>query len=1257
LVAQQTYKPTYDNFNPVSPAAYQFTKYSEHPVNEYTGIPEISVPIFNITEGEVNIPLKASYHAGGIRVSEEASWVGLGWDLSIGSITQTINDKDDYGQYAQGPYPKVLPDYFKNGFIGVLPLRYAYDNCFRPNGPGWTPTLAINTPDRAYGFMKATDHYFPLNGDYNQRRSYFFEYDEYDSEPDIFKASFLGHNLTFIRKFENQNDIINVLNKRGYKVIRNTTISPFGWDVLTPDGTKYSFAEMVESEVKSNTTDYNGITGSGSYQISGRTWMLTKITTRNKREIVIEYNKYGPFEQLPQLSQKLHHAGVISSNTLQPGNAAFTVNNLSSTMACSGICYSNTYTRIKEASIYISRIIFPNGEINFSLSDRLDMAGGKKLDKISINYKNENEIKELISEIEFNYDYYDASAVMSNGYTSGNGNYSGFENYNKYRLKLLNIKVNKTQVYSFSYNSNQLPKKNAFAQDYWGFYNGNPNNTSISPNPSRLGISGIGSNGDNHSPRLEYSKAGILEKIYYPTGGYSEFDYEMHVFKTFSNTNTPDYNGSISNTTSGYGLRIFEIRNYSNGAEQGSVRYTYEGGKNIQERVYFRRFSFKNVGSGGGFVICGTTNGFGQQFNTWNNFWEVSSASYYSSTPLGSINGVGYDKVIKKELDKSDNLANGYTETYFHNYYDITANSIGFGVEGNISLPTRKDHTKPTNGSIKEIKVFNSNNEILKRDTFSYTNLNSDIYYGVKVSFLGYLMGRVGTYYCGSDFNCVWDAIPQHLLGYYPIYDFDTKMYQKESYEYNGSISNYSRESYNYNSLGVLSGSGVFDGQHQFSYNYKRTADMVDPVATFMYSNNYLNDIWEYKAIKYVNNLYPPKDLDKYEVSYLKNGDVPLESTIKIFPKNLPLNSLPKQITYDLYNQNNHNLLEYTDNDNKSALIWGYNGKYVIAKVSNASSSDIAYSSFETNEKGNWVYNAASVLEQNAPIGKKVTILNVDGISKSGLNSAKDYIIRYWVKNSSAPLAVTGGLNRDGFPKLLKSNNAWSLYEHTIYGASGIQIQGAGKLIDDLKLFPANGLMTNYTYLPLVGLVSQTDATENTIYYEYDPSLRLKIIKDQNGNIVKQFCYNYAGQTINCNVQTFTNTQAYSGQFQKTGCTTGFVGSTVTYTVPIGTVTSIVSAADANILAQAKVNAEGQAYANANGTCTPSSSCTPSICQAQGQAYKCVAGVCEQGFQIFTGVEIMVNGVPHCEYYYEWSDLSRSYYSLPSGGSSCLMSF
>ena len=106
-----------------------------------------------------------------------------------------------------------------------------------------------------------------------------------------------------------------------------------------------------------------------------------------------------------------------------------------------------------------------------------------------------------------------------------------------------------------------------------------------------------------------------------------------------------------------------------------------------------------------------------------------------------------------------------------------------------------------------------------------------------------------------------------------------------------------------------------------------------------------------------------------------------------------------------------------------------------------------------------------------------------------------------------------------------------------------------------------------------------------------------------------------------------------------------------------GSVTSFVSPEDANAKAQSKLLSDGQNYANANGTCPPSSSCTPSICQAQGLAYKCVAGVCEQGFQIFTGVEIMVNGVPHCEYYYEWSDLSRSYYSLPSGGSSCLMSF
>ncbi len=133
---------------------------------------------------------------------------------------------------------------------------------------------------------------------------------------------------------------------------------------------------------------------------------------------------------------------------------------------------------------------------------------------------------------------------------------------------------------------------------------------------------------------------------------------------------------------------------------------------------------------------------------------------------------------------------------------------------------------------------------------------------------------------------------------------------------------------------------------------------------------------------------------------------------------------------------------------------------------------------------------------------------------------------------------------------------------------------------------PSGAKSITYTFEPQIGVTSQTSKNILTTFYEYDPFNRLMHLKDHQGNIVKKYCYNYAGLPINCYDVTFTNNQAYSGQFQKTICAQGYTGSTVTYTVPVGSVTSFSSIADANTLAQAKVNQDGPGYANANGTCT-----------------------------------------------------------------------
>lgn len=133
----QSYKSNIDNLNPVSPTAYQFLKYDQMPVSEYTGIPDISIPLYEISEDDIKVPLGLSYHTVGIRVNQDASWVGLGWDLQVGSIVQTINDEDDFGydSTAQREYRKMLPDFHGSPIPSEFPMRYQYPGT--SNGAGW----------------------------------------------------------------------------------------------------------------------------------------------------------------------------------------------------------------------------------------------------------------------------------------------------------------------------------------------------------------------------------------------------------------------------------------------------------------------------------------------------------------------------------------------------------------------------------------------------------------------------------------------------------------------------------------------------------------------------------------------------------------------------------------------------------------------------------------------------------------------------------------------------------------------------------------------------------------------------------------------------------------------------------------------------------------------------------------------------------------------------------------------------------------
>lgn len=104
---------TFPTVTPKSPEASAFQKYGENEINEYTGNPAISIPLYTLSYKGIEVPLSLTYDGGGIQVSQEASWVGLGWSLNVGGcinyVCQGGNDQwlGRYGSW-KNDYYRIL---------------------------------------------------------------------------------------------------------------------------------------------------------------------------------------------------------------------------------------------------------------------------------------------------------------------------------------------------------------------------------------------------------------------------------------------------------------------------------------------------------------------------------------------------------------------------------------------------------------------------------------------------------------------------------------------------------------------------------------------------------------------------------------------------------------------------------------------------------------------------------------------------------------------------------------------------------------------------------------------------------------------------------------------------------------------------------------------------------------------------------------------------------------------------------------------
>jgi hypothetical protein len=238
-------------------------------------------------------------------------------------------------------------------------------------------------------------------------------------------------------------------------------------------------------------------------------------------------------------------------------------------------------------------------------------------------------------------------------------------------------------------------------------------------------------------------------------------------------------------------------------------------------------------------------------------------------------------------------------------------------------------------------------------------------------------------------------------------------------------------------------------------------------------------------------------------------------NTTGIFIKDSRYEEKAEFNSYDAFN----NVLQehYTSNIFKS-YIWDYNNLYLTTECLNAERNNIAATSFEADGT-NTGWSIPSPLRDNttAITGSKSYSLFAGAITKSQLDIAKTYIVSYWSKVGAQNVNGTNGIAG-------RSINGWVYYEHKVSNpSSGIITVSGFATIDELRLYPDKAQMSTYTYRPLIGITSQCDANNKISFYEYDSFNRLTLIRDQDNNILKKICYNYAGQVEDCPLQVINS--------------------------------------------------------------------------------------------------------------------------------------
>lgn len=1069
---------------PPSPEATSLAKFTEVPVSHYTGLPNISIPIYTIESSGTNVPISLSYHARGVRVEEIASRVGIGWALNAGGvISRQVRGSIDEG--ALGYYTK---DFYNDFGTKESTRSYVYTESlsgaegidlvpdqFNFQFPGGSGKFIFDQKTKKPLIQSYSDIKIEYSGFKKWIITTSNGYKYYFGEPENNDISRYAKDVDISHNYVYANDGLSDLGKSGYDIINSWHLI----DIVSPDGKKIHF-----NYEKENLTYYRRSYDKYDKTTNGASSFFSKVSSTQfqLKEIIFETGKVI-FNRPTIEREDLKGSHQLESIEIKDLNDHL--------IKKYKLIHSYSNDELSNNVLSYLKNIEPSAKKRLFLDAIKQVSkSGEEKHYYAFEYTNKDELPNRFSNAQDLWGYYNGK---------DNGSFLTFYNYDrtvnrevdefKSKVGLITEVILPTGGYSkFTFEPNKAIPPIYFKNLY--FKNSNPTSSNSKSINLLKDSQYLMSNGDYEKTFTVEDNAKDFKSQVLFFGDFGQCSSTEHIAQCKYQVSIVGINGTPSNFTNLY----MGTKNYISLLPPGDyklvVKVIGENNPSDTQNGFTIALSWKEeIVSEPEVTYSGGNRIKEIEINSIDNGKIVKSYEYLTND--GESSGLLYslpNYYFRNEEFDSNGIvitAEAYGARPGSPYTYEQGNHVGYshvteffndengqGKGGKISY---KFTSMPDDGEFyKPPYTLPINNEWLRGKPLeiNYFKKQNDNYYSVKKEEYSYSYAGFSNY---KALTIPIDETPEDPL----LYINNEKQHHLPLITFKLNADNPSETDHNdykvYNLVGGASNliskreTSYFQSKELISsidylYNYDNHYQIVSTKTTnskgevLKTKNYYTPDVTSVNSLGH-DDLTPTEKAAVDQLKLQNRIAAPIQvetfkddllySTQRTNYNNfnglfLPefvqtakgIQTLEDRIVYHTYN-NKGNPVEVSKKDGTHIVyVWGYQQTQPIAKIENATLSDISTTTISDIQT-----------KSNADNDRTIGNVGYEGTLRTALNTLR----------TSLP----------------------------------------------------NAQVTTFTYDPLVGVTSITDPRGQTIYYQYDDFNRLEFIKDADGHLLKEHKYHY----------------------------------------------------------------------------------------------------------------------------------------------------